>query len=70
MAEGARLESVYTGNRIEGSNPSLSAITFTFLYLRRIHTTIHTVFERFWRMIWVSSSLLLLRPRASISPST
>ncbi len=26
VAEGARLESVYTGNRIEGSNPSLSAI--------------------------------------------
>ncbi len=26
MAEGARLESVYAGNRIEGSNPSLSAI--------------------------------------------
>ena len=26
MVEGARLESVYTGNRIEGSNPSLSAI--------------------------------------------
>ena len=25
MAEGARLESVYAGNRIEGSNPSLSA---------------------------------------------
>ena len=25
MAEGARLESVYTGNRIEGSNPSVSA---------------------------------------------
>ncbi len=25
MAEGARLESVCTGNRIEGSNPSLSA---------------------------------------------
>ena len=25
MVEGARLESVYTGNRIEGSNPSLSA---------------------------------------------
>ena len=25
MAEGARLESVYTGNRIEGSNPSPSA---------------------------------------------
>ncbi len=25
VAEGVRLESVYTGNRIEGSNPSLSA---------------------------------------------
>ena len=25
MAEGARLESVYTGNRIVGSNPTLSA---------------------------------------------
>ena len=28
MVEGARLESVYRGNSIEGSNPSLSA---TFL---------------------------------------
>ena len=28
MVEGARLESVYTGNRIEGSNPSLSARLF------------------------------------------
>ena len=26
MVEGARLESVYRGNSIEGSNPSLSAI--------------------------------------------
>ena len=26
MVEGARLESVYTGNRIEGSNPSVSAM--------------------------------------------
>ena len=26
MAEGARLESVYAGNRIEGSNPSPSAM--------------------------------------------
>jgi hypothetical protein len=25
VVEGARLESVYTGNGIEGSNPSLSA---------------------------------------------
>ena len=29
MVEGARLESVYAGNRIEGSNPSLSAMTST-----------------------------------------
>ena len=28
MAEGARLESVYTGNRIVGSNPTLSASIF------------------------------------------
>ena len=28
MVEGARLESVCTGNRTEGSNPSLSAINF------------------------------------------
>jgi GIY-YIG catalytic domain-containing protein len=26
VVEGARLESVYTGNRIEGSNPSVSAM--------------------------------------------
>ena len=30
MVETARLESVYTGNRIGGSNPSLSAIFFVF----------------------------------------
>ena len=30
MAEGARLESVYAGNRIEGSNPSPSAIYHWF----------------------------------------
>ena len=33
VAEGARLESVYAGNRIEGSNPSLSAI-FMFIDVR------------------------------------
>ena len=31
MAEGARLERVYTVTRIEGSNPSLSAISFLYL---------------------------------------
>jgi hypothetical protein len=29
VVEGARLESVYTGNRIEGSNPSPSASVIT-----------------------------------------
>ena len=40
MVEGARLESVYTGNRIKGSNPFLSAIT-TFKFSNHriiIHT--------------------------------
>ena len=36
MAEGARLESVYAGNRIEGSNPSPSAIIFSFIILAEI----------------------------------
>ena len=31
VVEGARLESVYTGNRIEGSNPSVSAEFFMVL---------------------------------------
>jgi hypothetical protein len=47
VAEGARLESVYTGNRIEGSNPSLSASPFILLYFPDTHTTIHTVFEQY-----------------------
>ena len=39
MAEGARLESVYTFTGIGGSNPSLSAITFVISHLRRGDTT-------------------------------
>ena len=34
--EGARLESVYRGNSIEGSNPSLSARLFSFKLLRAV----------------------------------
>jgi hypothetical protein len=30
VVEGARLESVYTGNRIAGSNPALSAFPHAF----------------------------------------
>src|SRR5512132_2173319 len=32
VVEGARLESVYRGNSIEGSNPSLSAINKSIVY--------------------------------------
>ena len=51
VAEGARLESVYTGNRIEGSNPSLSAIYFTLfkLFLINLKNCLklfeHNIFE-------------------------
>jgi hypothetical protein len=38
VAEGARLESVYTGNRIEGSNPSLSASVKISDHLRLLVT--------------------------------
>ncbi len=31
MVEGARLESVYAGNRIAGSNPALSAMTYELI---------------------------------------
>ena len=39
MAEGARLESVYTVNRIGGSNPSLSASPFILLHLEAVCAT-------------------------------
>jgi hypothetical protein len=35
VAEGARLESVYTGNRIAGSNPAPSASLLFFLVFHR-----------------------------------
>ena len=40
MAEGARLESVYTGNRIGGSNPSLSASIFGLMGLAPISSMV------------------------------
>jgi hypothetical protein len=39
VAEGARLESVYTRKRIQGSNPCLSANFFSLLTLRQVGTT-------------------------------
>ena len=43
MAEGARLESVFTRKGNVGSNPTLSASTFAFNELSAIHTVVHTV---------------------------
>src|SRR4051812_35527936 len=43
VAEGARLESVYTLTGIVGSNPTLSASLPEFLQLRPTHTAVHTV---------------------------
>ena len=39
MVEGARLESVYRGNSIEGSNPSLSARTKSTTYTNSLGST-------------------------------
>jgi hypothetical protein len=39
VAEGARLESVYTGNRIAGSNPAPSASLLFFLVFHREGST-------------------------------
>ena len=46
MAEGARLESVYTFTGIGGSNPSLSAITFVIYHLRRGDTSTDTTSQK------------------------
>ena len=40
MAEGARLESVYTLTGIGGSNPSLSASILTSFFKARLHVTL------------------------------
>ncbi len=38
MVEGARLESVYTGNCIEGSNPSVSAVCILSIFCKVAET--------------------------------
>jgi hypothetical protein len=43
VAEGARLESVFTRKGNVGSNPTLSASSFAFNELSAIHTVVHTV---------------------------
>ena len=48
MVEGARLESVYTGNRIVGSNPTPSAIiSFATVYRRFLWTWMPQVLRAF-----------------------
>jgi hypothetical protein len=45
VVEGARLESVYRGNSIEGSNPSLSAI----VEFDRLYAELKTERKSFWQ---------------------
>ena len=45
MVEGARLESVYTGNRIEGSNPFLSAVFLISKILLYIPVSVQYLYE-------------------------
>ena len=59
MVEGARLESVYTGNRIAGSNPASSAnynckllILFNLKLNRAFGLTIGLTIERRLGRIW------------------
>ena len=49
MAEGAPLLRVYTGNRIEGSNPSLSAI---FIRMAQRHSYEYWDSEDLVRTLW------------------
>ena len=53
VAEGARLESVYTGNRIVGSNPTLSAITLVCIGLRAVVLRLYgfEVWFALWRTV-------------------
>jgi hypothetical protein len=43
VVEGARLESVYTGNRIEGSNPSVSAFFYTYFELEAMKCLLSSI---------------------------
>ena len=59
MVEGARLESVYTGNRIEGSNPFLSAKSPTSAcgaFLRSINTLFKPDFLRLIA-VWIGMTI-------------
>ena len=55
MVDGTGLENRHTRKGIGGSNPSLSAIPFKFLYLGVVHTTIHAVSRYFGRKVWSRS---------------
>ena len=57
MVEGARLESVYTGNCIKGSNPFLSA---SKKYLQKRFMTAFAGFFVFWKSFLVYTPFLLI----------
>jgi hypothetical protein len=59
VAEGARLESVYTGNRIVGSNPTLSATNLLKLKQLIFATTSYNQFSPYLRFqLGIGSAIL------------
>ena len=66
VVEGARLERVYTGNRIEGSNPSLSASCHSESVLRSRCGRIFPLFSRVMR-VWLSTDVLARWPESGLS---
>jgi hypothetical protein len=51
VVEGARLESVYAGNRIEGSNPSPSA-NASRSHLKSILWMFSAIYGTLWNLEW------------------
>jgi hypothetical protein len=73
VAEGARLESVYTFTGIGGSNPSLSASYFVLLHLTRCDTVgFSPGYSPYADQSWISAILAIhlpLSPKLRICPT-
>ena len=52
MVEGARLESVYRGNSIEGSNPSVSAQNLVYIDFHNDAQQIVKQILQFYSLFW------------------
>ena len=60
VVEGARLERVYTGNRIKGSNPFLSAIRASWSYGVSFYPTQYNEISKVWLRLFLKRFFLLL----------